>query len=112
MQDDLDTLKAKGCVKSHQEGVVLQKSIQTRVNFGETKDYLIATISTVDSGKTIVASPVVVEREVNSGQGYSYEYPVVKDNGIYLRVSAGGSGGSISSEKVIYALSWKVIEFY
>ena len=99
-------------MKSYQEGIVFEKSISVRVNFGESKDYLIASISHVDANKTVVVSSVTREYTEHTGQGYSYEYPIVKDDGIYLRVIAGGSGGSVSSEQVIYALSWKIIEFY
>lgn len=78
----------------------------------ETKDFLITNIGNVNSQKCILNS---VFREGNmmnsSGRIMRWSYQIIKDDGLYLRISS-LEDMNFSGSMDINGLYWSVIEFY
>ena len=104
-------LNAGSVVKSKQEGMIFEMSIPYNVT-NETKDFLITNIGNVNSQKCILNS---VFREGNrtnsSGRVMRWSYPIIKDDGLYLRISS-LEDMNFSGSMDINGLYWSVIEFY
>lgn len=104
-------LNAGSVVKSKQEGMIFEMSIPFNVT-NETKDFLITNIGNVNSKKCILNS---VFREGNrtnsSGRAMRWSYPIIKDDGLYLRISS-LEDMNFSGSMDINGLYWSVIEFY
>lgn len=108
VQEDATVIKNKGVVKSIQEGVHNGGMVTVNRVANSVTDVLLAPISAVDSSKAVICSPV---REISGGSYRTTIFPVVKNDGIYLRhINAAGDTGTYSEE--FDSFYWKVIEFY
>lgn len=100
-----------GIVKGMQSGFVDAKSYTFDSSPGKVQDFLIASINEVDPNKTVVLSDTVTEEQrVSSGHSMIYTYPVVKNDGIYLR--ARGISYSYSFSIYISNIQWQILELY
>lgn len=109
MQEDTTAIKAKGVVKSVQEGVYSGGGLIpiNRVAHGVT-DVLLAPISTIDASKAILCSPV---KDSSDNSHRTTQYPIVKNDGVYLRhINNEADSGTYSL--VIDSFYWKVVEIY
>lgn len=107
----INTLLNKGCIKSKQEGMIFEMSIPYNIT-NETKDFLITNIGTVNSQKCILNSVFREGSRTNSsGRVMRWSYPIIKDDGIYLRISS-LEDMNFSGSMDIDGLYWSVIEFY
>lgn len=107
----INTLLSKGCIKSKQEGMIFEMSIPYNIT-NETKDFLITNIGNVNSQKCILNSVFKEGSRMNSsGRVMRWSYPIIKDDGIYLRISS-LENMNFSGSMDIDGLYWSVIEFY
>lgn len=100
-----------GIVKGMQSGFVSAKSYTFDSSPGKVQDFLIASISEVDPNKTIVLSDTVTEEQrETSGHSMVYTYPIVKNDGIYLRAI----GIKYDNVFSIYIsnIQWQILELY
>lgn len=100
-----------GIVKGMQSGFVDAKSYTFDSSPGKVQDFLIANISEVDPNKTIVLSNTVTEElQGTSGKSMVYTYPIVKNDGIYLRAI----GKKYENVFSVYIpnIQWQILEFY